>query len=72
MKIVHLDDKIDGTTWKKEKCDFAVKSDGTKFVWNPLWESSDDPGTISDKLTNSRSSQYLGWYGDPQLSTKYR
>jgi hypothetical protein len=29
-------DKNDPTAWKREKCDFVVKWDGTKFVWKPL------------------------------------
>jgi hypothetical protein len=28
--------KNDPTAWKREKCDFVVKWDGTKFVWKPL------------------------------------
>jgi hypothetical protein len=29
-------DKNDPTAWKKEKCDFIVKWDGTKFTYRPL------------------------------------
>jgi hypothetical protein len=28
--------KNDGTAWKREKCDFVVKWDGTKFTYKPL------------------------------------